>query len=453
MKKLVFLIFLLSQNLIEAQTISKKEAIEDLELLKKSIEDFNPALPHYHPEFASQSDQLIQTISEDAVSMLELYTSASTICAFANEGHFKVGNRNDAFNKGILNNEKGYLPIQVKIVSGQLWVYGDFSNEQLLKRGERIMTINGIQSNDILNRFLELTPSDGNIETYAYRKIEDKFSLLFYFHIEQSDAFTISLLDENQNERTITIQALVTSDQIGNIKKYYPKEDTPTAKTEGFYELKLESTYAYLKLPSFDFRRVNKYEVKSKKLYKAIFQELRDKRVGHLIIDLRDNTGGRNEFADDIVPYVLKDIPDHSFLKKTISWSGKTKTYKLPKPSELVFKGQIYVLVNGKTFSAGSTLARYLKEYGNAICIGTETGTRYEGFAAGSEHRVVLPNSKITIDIPRYHIRFPQSTKQQTINRGLLPDHEIELNFDVYTTKRDPYLEKAISLINSTPKR
>lgn len=446
MRNLLIILILLSQWQVNAQIIGTNQAIEDLEFLKKSITDFNPALPNYHPEFDSLATQVIKKSQNDTVSILEHFTKISRICALANEGHFNIGDRNDNFYKEIGDNTKVSLPVQIKIIGARIFVYGDFSNEQLLNRGDEIIAINGIKSKSILNKLMEVTPSDGNIETYAFRKIEDKFSSIYYYHIQQSDSFTITFLNKDNKKNSISIEALTTKDKINNIKKYYSPEVIQSNESESFYTFTIDSNHAYLKLPSFDYRKVNKYNVKSKKLYKTIFKELQDENVKNLIVDLRDNTGGRNEFADDIVPFIIQDDNNDSFLKKTISWNGKTKTYRLPKQSKFLFKGSIYVLVNGKTFSAGSTLARYLKEYGNAICIGTETGTRYEGFAAGSSETVILPNSKITIDIPRYHIIFPKSDKQQTVNRGLLPDHEIQPTIENFSNKVDFHMDKAISL-------
>jgi len=447
MKNAFIIVTLLSLWQVNAQSITKNQAIEDLKFLRKNIIEYNPALSKYHPEFEGLSNQVIENTKNETVSILEHFTKISKICALANEGHFNIGHRNDNFYKEISDNTKISLPIQIKIIDSRLYIYGDFSNEQLLNRGDEIIAINGIPSKTILNKLLEVTPSDGNIKTYAFRKIENRFSSIFYYHIQQPDVFTIKTIDKDNKKKSTTLKALTTQDKIDNIKKYYPPEDIQKNEDESFYTLTLKSDHAYLKFPSFDYRKVNKYKVKSKKLYKRIFEELQNENVKHLIIDLRDNTGGRNEFADDIIPFIIQDDNNDPFLKKTISWNGKTKTYRLPKASKLLFQGSIYVLVNGKTFSAGSTLARYLKEYGNAICIGTETGTRYEGFAAGSSETMILPNSKISIDIPRYHIVFPKSIKQQTANRGLLPDYEIQLTIEDYSNKVDLHLDKAISLL------
>lgn len=150
-----------------------------------------------------------------------------------------------------------------------------------------------------------------------------------------------------------------------------------------------------------------------------------------------------------MVPFILKKPGQDPFLKKTISWERKERTYKFPTPSKWAFKGNIYVLVDGRTYSAGNTLCRYLKEYADAVVIGEETGTRYEGFAAGSKQYVTLTNSQLRIGIPRYHILFPKSARQTTSNRGTLPDFTIRYTMDDIIQQKDLHMDKANSLIET----
>ena len=449
MKTLIFIIIFLAKLQLNAQSISQESLVEDLAYLTESIKKYNPALDIYNPEFDSLSFSVINSVELDSYSIFDCYYKISQICALSNEGHFGIGTREDTLRQGILSDAFTTIPIQVRIFSDRLFIVADFSNEQVLAKGDEILTVNGMSSNSILKKLLDVTPSDGEIRSYAFRKIEGGFPSKYHYFIEQTETFELTILDEEGKERTANLRGLVLSEQIKNVEKYYgDRKKKSAADEDGFYTLDINDDYALLTLPSFDFRRVNKYEVKSKKMYEAIFRELRDKKVGNLVIDLRDNTGGRNEFADDMIPFILQVPTSDKHYKQTISWEGKVKKYKMPKASKYLFDGSIYVFVNGKTYSAGSSLARYLKEYGNATIIGTESGTRYEGFAAGSSHEINLPNTGLEIRIPRYHIDYPQSVKQKTRNRGLLPDHEIEGTIEAYLEERDLYVEVLKSLFN-----
>jgi len=449
MKTTILTLFiLLSHVLVFGQTIGIEDVYEDLTILQQNIQQYNPALYNYNPKFDSLSAHVIHSVQEDSISIFYYFSLVSEICALSNEGHFNLGNWKDTVHKGIPESKYSYLPVSVKLISDQLYVWNDYSNEQLLQRGDKIISINGRTTGEIIEKLQKFTPSDGDILTYANKNIEVGFPWLYFFYIEQTNTFQFKYIRQNEVVKTATVQALIKSKQISNFKKYISKEDNrQAAEFNAFYDLQFEGKYAVLKLPSFDYRKVNKYNVKSKNMYKSIFGELTDKKVDQLIIDLRDNTGGRNEFADDLVPFILNHKNADSFLKKSVSWEGKEKTYKMPKRSKFAFKGKIYVLVNGKTFSAGSTLARYLKEYADAIIIGEETGSRYEGYSAGSKQLVVLPNSNLKIGIPRYHTYYPKSDKQKTQNRGVMPDYEISISIEDIEKGNDLHLEKALKLM------
>ncbi|QCK16153.1 S41 family peptidase [Mangrovivirga cuniculi] len=449
MKKVIISIFfLLGQISVSGQNMGKEHVLEDLKNLRNNIQQYNPSLEKYNPDFENLSMEIIQSVQKDSISIFDYFSLVSELCALSNEGHFTLGNWQDSIHKCIPESKCPYFPVSVKLISNQLYVWNDYSNEQLLKSGDKIISINGQTSDEIIKKLQKVIPSDGDILTYSNKNIEIGFAWLYFFYIEQTDMFKLEYLRPNQGVKSVTIQALLKSEQISNFKKHFKNDDINQGnELNAFYDLQLKEGYAFIKLPSFDYKKVNQYKVKSKKLYKSIFRELADKKITNLVIDLRDNTGGRNEFADDMVPYILKPENADSYLKKTISWEGKEKTYKMPSVSKYAFEGTIYVLVNGKTYSAGSSLARFLKEYANAIIIGEETGTRYEGFSAGSIQSVVLPNSKLRIGIPRYHIFYPESEKQNTRNRGIIPDYQINYSFEDIENETDLHFEKALNLI------
>ncbi|MDN3203350.1 S41 family peptidase [Algoriphagus sediminis] len=432
------------------QDLTKEQVMEDLIQLKEAIEEFNPALEAYNPDFQSSTDSLFSTISTPTYSAFEAFDLVSQLCAFSNEGHFSLGNWEDPVHSGFIENKFEYIPLSVKIADEKLWVWLDLSKEQKLIRGHEILSINGMRSSDILRKIYLNTPTDGDIRTYAQRTIENNFSWMYYLYVDRENRFEIETKSGSGEIQKTRIQALTREKHFENYAEYYPNRARAQEmeETDAFYSLEFEGLTSFLTIPSFDRARVEENDINSKRLYKTIFEELKQNEIQNLIIDLRGNTGGLNEFADDIVPFIQKKPSDSPLLKRTISWEGKIRNYRFPKASNLAFTGSIIVLVDGRTYSAGNTIARYLKEYGDAIFIGEETGTRYEGFAAGSKQYVTLKNTQFRIGIPRYHITFDPSKKQLTSNRGLLPDYEIEPNIQDLLEEKDLHMEKAKILIS-----
>ena len=116
-----------------------------------------------------------------------------------------------------------------------------------------------------------------------------------------------------------------------------------------------------------------------------------------------------------------------------------------PKPD--VFHGQLYVLINGITFSSAGDLAAALRKQTEAIFIGEESGGAFEGPTGGTSIVVELSNSKIMVRIsPQIHLS--SGYKQHPFGRGVLPDHPIQYTIEDVLSQRDLELEKALDLIN-----
>jgi C-terminal processing protease CtpA/Prc len=440
---IVFMLTLLTSASV-AQTYTDGQVKEDLEFLIGSIEEFEPALYRYNPDFKEKTDAAIRSVVND-MSVLAYFSLVSKIVSLANEGHFNLGDWNDVAHKGFVDNTYKYMPLSVKVISDRMFVWINSANSEELQRGDEILSINGRASADIIASMLPFIPSDGRIETYQLKNLTIGFPWMYYLYVEQPESFVIEYERKGQRN-TATIEALTREGWTANYQQRKPATEEEATGVREVYELEIKEGLAVLKLKDFTRSIVEKYDLEADKLYKEIFSQLRTANVSNLVIDLRGNTGGRNEFADELIPFIMKE-PGKGLFKTTESWKGKKKDYSLPKIDKLAFKGSIYALVNGRTYSAGAEVARYLKEYGKAVIIGEETGTRYEGFAAGSSQSVVLPNSQVMIGIPRYHLAFPASTYQTTTNRGLLPDHEVSYTIEDLMNEKDLEMEVALALI------
>ena len=433
---------------VQAQHFNTDQTRSDLQHLKEAIEAYNPALEAYNPNFTAQASDLIALIKRDSISLNQYFQYVSKLCALSNEGHFSLGDWSDTVHVGLTNNSYKYLPVSVKILSNRIFIWEDYSNEQELVKGAEIVSINGLNSANIISILDSFLPSDGTIKTYAHKKIGLGFAWMYYLYIKQAASFEIDVMLLSGETKSVSIEAVKIGKQRENYQEFVTSKSSPKeTESDRFYELKHEQNISFLTLPSFDFKRIEKYDVEAKSMYNSIFEELETKNTKHLVVDLRGNTGGRYEFASEIIPFILKEGKDTPFLKKSVSWKGKEKTHKMPKPSKSVFEGNVYVLVDGLTFSSGGTLTRYLKEFANATIIGEETGSRYEGYAAGSQQYITLPNSKVVIKIPRYWTSYPASSKQNSTNRGVLPDHQITYTIKDLMDDKDLHMEKVRSLI------
>ena len=448
MKSLSIIVLLFMSAHSFSQPFTSQQVTEDLAYLIESIKTYNPGLNRYNPDFDVEAKQILNTVDGEC-DVFTYFQLVSAIVTASNEGHYHVGSWDDVVLKGFLDNVYTYLPLSIKILDGNLYVWYDLSEENALSRGDEIVSINGKSAEEILNLLKRYVHADGSINTYFEKQAESGFAWMYYMYIEQSESFTIRIRRYSDgSESEVKLAPLTVKKRNENLVTRYPEKANTSNQTslDDLYTFTQEDDYALLTLKSFDYRLVDEFKVEADKLYEDIFTELKKRQTQNLIVDLRGNTGGRNELADEMIPFILKSRTD-AFMKKSVSWHGREKTYGFPRKSDLAFEGRIYCLVDGKTYSAGATLARYLKEYGEAIFIGEETGSRYEGYVAGSAEAVNLPNSNIRISIPRYLTYYPTSSIQTTSNRGLMPDYTVKPTLHDVIEEKDVVMQKALVLI------
>ncbi len=101
------------------------------------------------------------------------------------------------------------------------------------------------------------------------------------------------------------------------------------------------------------------------------------------------------------------------------------------------YTGKVYLLISGKTASAGISLARTFRyNYKNGIILGQETN--HPKSYSGNISKYYLPNSKLGYVLPLTIGVAPGDTDR---TRGVIPDYILDFDIDHYDEGRDPELE------------
>jgi C-terminal processing protease CtpA/Prc len=109
------------------------------------------------------------------------------------------------------------------------------------------------------------------------------------------------------------------------------------------------------------------------------------------------------------------------------------------------FKGKVYVLINGGSFSASALVSAYLKYKQKAVFIGEETGGAKEGCNAGVTPYYVLPHTKVKLRMPAF--RIVHDVSPWISGRGIMPDYEVEYGIKDIFAKKDLELIKVKELL------
>lgn len=164
--------------------------------------------------------------------------------------------------------------------------------------------------------------------------------------------------------------------------------------------------------------------------------ELKEKGMEKLIIDLRDNSGGYLSTVTNMISKfvdkntVIYQIKDKNKITKYTALNNETLNYKT------------VILVNENSASASEIMTSALQEQYGATIVGTKT------YGKGTVQQTKdLSNGTLI----KYTIEEWLTSNGKSIEKeGVTPDVEIELNeeyFNTYEKKDDNQLQKAIELL------
>ena len=468
--------------------ISENDLKSDVDFAYKKLQKMHPKLNWYisKKDLDYKFDSLKKTISKPMTS-LDFYKKLSPVISSVRQGHMQVSPAIQLFTAKETKalKKKGISPLSqfgFELFNDKLYVVKNKSYDKSIKIGTEVISINDKNPVALIKEYSKYYTSDGFNKTLKQNFSGRGFSKFYIYENGYQDSLKY-VFKFNDSLKSIFIKRKVV-DTTGTNKKVNKKQLTTIEKALNKAKAKAlkitKSTYGYDETTK-KYNREFKFNEKDSSIaiikingftkgdyftfYEESFKKMADKKTKTLILDLRNNGGGRlSEIAElysyladstfvfldksevasktsmfnidyfkggSIVSKILKPIGapivySYLFLKVHKNDDGKFyySTYAKPKKlSSNAFKGKVYVLINGGSFSASSVLSTNLNGSKRATFVGEETGGAYNGTVAGMMPIIELPNSKNKIRIglmsciPHY--------KTETFGRGIFPDKEI----------------------------
>lgn len=463
--------------------ISYKALQQDFDILKNAFIETHIGL--WYNTYA-QFDSLCNVQKgkiKDQMNALDFYQVVAPVVTYTKEGHCAIQPSEETNN--YIRQHGRYFPFLVKILDKKVYILNDLNNYKT--KGMLISKINGNSIASILEKFLTIEPADGYNTTSKYRWVETAFSKYYLRFFEQHpNVFDIELINPTTNDK-------IHYNGIPALSfKQYGKFVSKETKSIANYSYKEPAGLKIDTLNSTATLTVNTFSTNSytggrqgfKEFLAKGFQNIAERKIKHLIIDVRKNEGGAQAMEDHLMSYLVdKEYPKYqyaeipsftySFLDYTdyrnkesqddfekelkaefyrsndgryLDLPGK---YKSDTPQTNRFKGDLYILISGLSFSGGSEFAALAKNYTNARFIGEETGGGYYGNTSGFFINYTLPSSKLTGRIPL--IKFVVKEKQNNIpfGRGVMPDNEVQPKIEEYLSGYDTEMEFVKNLIKN----
>jgi hypothetical protein len=478
-KRGVLLLLLSLVSVCKAQDYDPEERFtidrlhEDFALLKRALQTTHPGLNRYvTPQetehmFAEISARLNRPMTER-----EFFREVTLLSSVINCGHTRF--RRSAAFYGQQDDHASYLPVRLRILGDRAYVLHDGTKEGSLTPGSEILRINGQAISALIERMMLHLPGDGTIRTGRTKVLEDNFPALYKDLIDQPGDYEVELIDSSGSVKLVRVEPLTPaeSDKVGQVRYPELSEPRPAALA-----LEVRSNVAVLTIRSFG----NSVKDASGNDYNTFldqsFRKIQEKEISNLIVDLRENGGGSDEYGARLFSYLSEqpfEYYDHlgvvvehvDFLKHTSLPQDFNEEIKkrvreddlgrrvavghpnlqTQQPIEPGFRGRVIFLIDRGSFSATAEFASVAHNHKRGIFIGEETGGGYHGNTSGMGYLLTLPHTKLRINIPM--IKYVSAVSGNPFaSRGIIPDYRVLPTIEEILSGADPVLESALRRI------
>ena len=149
-----------------------------------------------------------------------------------------------------------------------------------------------------------------------------------------------------------------------------------------------------------------------------MFTEVKEKGIKNVAVDLRDNGGGDSSVANEFIRYL--NVDEYAMDKYYMQLGVFTLPFddnvvKNPKYDELVFEGNVYLLVSDSSFSSAMMFAEYIKDNSLGTLIGEAPGNTPTGYGDIAVFR--LPESGVYFQVStRTFVRADSTTTDELVS-------------------------------------
>ncbi|WP_430895230.1 MULTISPECIES: S41 family peptidase [unclassified Paraflavitalea] len=460
--------------------IAPEKLEKDFKVFRGVLENFHPSIYWFTPKdsmdyyFNEAHAKLKDSLTEVEFKKILTYVIEKLHC-----GHTAIRYSNNYSNYLDTANIPVF-PFSIKAWGDSLVVLNNLHrSDKYIKRGTIITAIDGKSSKQLIDTFFHYLVTDGAALNGKYQQLSSRgnFGSLYKQVYGLKPSFSVQYLDANKVEHRV------------EVPWYDPKLDTGVAQNRrppagagqrnlpplnGIRNLQIDTSLktGYLTINS--FAKGNSL----RSFFKESFKVLDERGIQDLVIDVRSNGGGDAGLSTLLTQYII-DKPfkiadtlyavarngEYSKHIRRFFWYrlglllithkasdgkyhfGFFERHVYHPKTKHHFKGNIYILIGGNSFSATTIFARKVQGQSNITLIGETTGGGAYGNSAWMIPDVKLPNSKLYFRLPLFHLVMDSDPK--LLGQGVVPDISVPFNSSQMHQAGDPRVNAVRNLILS----
>lgn len=457
---------------------------KDYTTLRELLEKFHPALYWYTPKDSMDYffDKYYNIISDSMTRQQFGFSVLAPLTEKIRCGHTSFSYP-AAYNRIVREHPQPSIPLFMKIWEDSMVLTLNLNKKDtILKRGTIITAINGMTERQLTDTMFQFMPSDGYSENINYIRLSTAFPHYHRNILGLSPLYEVKYIDSTGNENMVKIPLFdpsadtVSQNIIHTRSKQVDPKNRPK-KWDWIRSLSIDTSnqYALMTLNSFTGGRLPAF-------FKKSFKELKKRNIQNIVIDIRNNGGGNVSNYTALTRYIretpfkvcdtmisnrkglgrdrkyFKDGLLNSLILFFVSKKSDDGNYHFrywekhsfqPRKKNH-YKGNVYVLISGPTFSASTLFANAIKGQKNVTLLGEEAGGGWYGNSGIRIPDVVLPKTKMKVRLPLFRIVQYKHVKKD--GRGVMPDIFVPPTVENVRKNVDGKMAKVIEIIQSTKK-
>jgi hypothetical protein len=452
--------------------LSPQQAQEDFDVLQRALAEAHGGYTRFVT--ASDLDRRFaahRTRLQRPVTSLELAGVLSETIAELRDGHARL--EFDSVTIAALSTAQ-QLPLRLALERDRLVVrLNDSPTDRSITPGMELVSINGRSTKQIIDVLLPKVSGDGFIETGRRYRLAQDLARLYWLYVEQVSSYTV--VARNAAGQQVTAKMAGVSDAERRTSTN-PVNTTILQNTA-----RLDGPPGRVALEFLDGGRVARLRVRAfdgqtfVATLDSVFRELNRRGTSSLLLDLRGNGGGVDEYGAKLVSHFtarpfryFERIHVTTIAPSFATWLPRTfdsmrnGTEPAPgggflvtpevhpgvgeqQPAAPFFGGRVAVLIDGGSFSTTADVAAQLRSWNRAVFIGEETAGTYEGNTSGLNALIILPHSKLRLRAMMYG--YWNAVTPVPGGRGVIPEHTVRLRVADVIEGRDPVLDLGLAVL------